>query len=809
MKITRLILKNYNRLLLNNIRYIDYRIDKKTNIILGTNGSGKSSLIKEMSPLVFDKKYFSPNAGYKEVHLEHNNKDYVLIQDNKTCSFKEDGVELNQSGTRSVQTSLVKEHLGYDAEFHNLFLGITSFTSMPLSIRKNWIIKLSNIDYNYSMAYFKRLVSRDRDIKGSIKILAGKLMEDKSHALDEELKNKYREDFKNINDLIYLLLENKDNNIVDNIREDNLEELFNINDKLLNRIKTDIPLDELSSKINEIENDISLTKNNLNHNISLLDKANDSIKLTEDNLLTKIKEKESLLLELDTISSIIPDYINKDNLVNIYQQLLNIVDFLYDKLYAISTANIDISIEEYDRLNKERYYLESGILPYTYEIAKASTELQLAKEKEKEEVTCNKCNNVFNPYYSVSLEEELTKKIDTLVKKRNDSEKRIDEILEIENKYNYKQDMINRIVSELSSRPLISTLMDEVMSKYNIQSESIIIANKIKELIITIDTKWLKYVSITNSINNLNKEIEYISNNLNINNLNVNIEQLRLDIAMANKKIMDDSIYLENLKSDRDIKTSILKLNNRYKFILKNNGKNRDNSIKKLKNEFIDEVISYLREEKFILEDRLNKSDMLEFKIKNTSNDILELQNKSRILNVAIDALSPNYGLIAKSLDSFINVFIEDINYVINSIWSYRLELENGANTENNDKDLLTYEFPVRSGEEGYSEDVSLTSTSMKEVINLAFKIVVMKYSNMEDYPLFLDEFGSNMDDVHKVKAYEALDNVSLSTFSQIFIVSHFSGIYNRFLDSDTIVLDNKNISLDKTKEVNKNVIIR
>ena len=49
MKILKLILKNYNRLFLNNIKTLELAPSKKINLILGTNGSGKSSLIQETS----------------------------------------------------------------------------------------------------------------------------------------------------------------------------------------------------------------------------------------------------------------------------------------------------------------------------------------------------------------------------------------------------------------------------------------------------------------------------------------------------------------------------------------------------------------------------------------------------------------------------------------------------------------------------------------------------------------------------------------------------------------------------------------
>jgi len=104
------------------------------------------------------------------------------------------------------------------------------------------------------------------------------------------------------------------------------------------------------------------------------------------------------------------------------------------------------------------------------------------------------------------------------------------------------------------------------------------------------------------------------------------------------------------------------------------------------------------------------------------------------------------------------------MNYIINSIWSYDMyiqpcELENGE---------LSYSFPVITDGRGYTDDISNTSSSMQEIIDLSFKIVAMKYSKMENYPLFLDEFGKTMDMQHIVKAYQAIDNVTVDTFSQV-----------------------------------------
>ena len=63
--IHKIILNNYNRFFLNNITRIEYTPKMKLQLILGSNGSGKSSLISELNPLPINKNDFQED-GYKE-----------------------------------------------------------------------------------------------------------------------------------------------------------------------------------------------------------------------------------------------------------------------------------------------------------------------------------------------------------------------------------------------------------------------------------------------------------------------------------------------------------------------------------------------------------------------------------------------------------------------------------------------------------------------------------------------------------------------------------------------------------------------
>ena len=63
MKIVSLKLQNYNRIKLKHIQNFEYYPSEKIQIILGTNGSGKSSVLHELSPLPAESKNYGPDGN--------------------------------------------------------------------------------------------------------------------------------------------------------------------------------------------------------------------------------------------------------------------------------------------------------------------------------------------------------------------------------------------------------------------------------------------------------------------------------------------------------------------------------------------------------------------------------------------------------------------------------------------------------------------------------------------------------------------------------------------------------------------------
>ena len=161
---------------------------ERLQIILGTNGSGKSTLMRELSPLHSDHSHFH-RGGYKSGEIEKNGSIYEYISDFTTdknhYKLTKDGKVIYEGHVASAYQEYVKE-LGITPEVHELSIGKIRFTEMDTAEKRNWITKLSPVDYSYAIGYYKRLTESQRDITGAIKRLNDKLIQEKSRLLDDQ-----------------------------------------------------------------------------------------------------------------------------------------------------------------------------------------------------------------------------------------------------------------------------------------------------------------------------------------------------------------------------------------------------------------------------------------------------------------------------------------------------------------------------------------------------------------------------------------------------------------------------------------------
>jgi recombinational DNA repair ATPase RecF len=171
MKILSIDLVGYKRFRLARLNRVQYTPTARQQLILGTNGSGKSSLLDELSPLPGHHSNFAV-GGYKHITIQHGASTYTLKSDFRKGnhhSFIKDDIELNEGGTYQVQVRLVRDEFRYTDKLHDLLTGRIRFTEMRPQERREWITLLSETDWTYALGMYNQLRSRARDAQGAYK----------------------------------------------------------------------------------------------------------------------------------------------------------------------------------------------------------------------------------------------------------------------------------------------------------------------------------------------------------------------------------------------------------------------------------------------------------------------------------------------------------------------------------------------------------------------------------------------------------------------------------------------------------------
>ena len=150
------------------IRDIRLDITDHTQIILGSNMCGKSTLQRLLIPYPVKQNVFDA-TGYAQLRLTHNDSAYTITCGHEKYSFMRDKLELNKTGKIGVQQKLAITHFGLTNETVLLLLGRINYTELNAASRRDWAIRLSRIDYDYILTVQSKLKKRLTYVKNIIK----------------------------------------------------------------------------------------------------------------------------------------------------------------------------------------------------------------------------------------------------------------------------------------------------------------------------------------------------------------------------------------------------------------------------------------------------------------------------------------------------------------------------------------------------------------------------------------------------------------------------------------------------------------
>lgn len=831
MKYLKLILAGYKRLMLKNIQYFEINPSDPVQLILGTNGSGKSSIMNELSPLPANASDFAKD-GYKEIHVEFNGELYILksvFEPKQRHSILKDGIELNDGGTGTAQKELIKRIFSITPDIHELITGRVKFTQMTSPDRRYWFTELSNTNYDYVIKVYNKLQTKYRDITGTIKTLKKRLVAETEKIVDIDYQSTLEKEVDDLHKFLSHLLEIRKplDETPEELRrfEDDLyRSIAALSITLIKTIKSTPLLGSMS--IEQIDSDITecvsiqrscelLTDTymveikKLDETISILEQTSKSSvdELMANILRYQIKQKELK----DQLTIDIEDGIDCDQIISalasIDPTILEISTTLAsnsDKIY--SRANYNNLKQTIITLNEVNRKLENDL-----------NELQARKKhqelhRDSDELQCPKCAFKWHLGYSENTYQSILKQIDDKAKELTKVSEEIkltqDKIQEL---LDYFQ-IFNKYTSISNNWPILKSLWDWILSTNVIFDNPSNLNNLVNDYtrIVLIKKEHDGYIKSINDAQKLITLSEQVGNS-DIGKVKAHRVLVEENLSAVTSKISAAKLRQKELVKLKSDKLSVDSITNNLKTLLEQSTDIHDRTKEALRRQIFNDCIR-------TIQTTLSRKELAISEIRSQRNIIVDIQHQigflesdEKALKILVEQLSPVDGLIAEGMFGFIEVFVSQMNTFISQVWSYPLEIQTCNLEEGGEKVELDYKFPVKTNPSlSATPDISKASVGQKEIIDLAFMVLAMKHLGLGKAPIMLDEFAANLDNTHRIAAIQTVKSlIEEHSFTQLFMVNHYESIYGAFTNAQITVLCDENILIPRDCIYNRHVTIR
>lgn len=801
MKFTYLKLEKYKRFPLTNLEVFEKEFNSKMTMILGPNGSGKSSLISELTPLPASKDNFH-KGGYKEIHISHENKQYRLISDFREHTkfyFYCDDENLNLSNNVTMQKELVFQHFAITTAIHELLTGAENFTEMSLLGRKKLFHAITHLNIDTILSNYEKLKEQLKDNEFLHKTLTSQLVLEKHKLSDtnalETLKYKvtsYREHIDNLLSIRQEIYRFSHGSSMEESAEGlkNLElrkkDLYDRNYIYF----VSYSVGTLTARLQTANNQLSVTEVSLKNLYGSLEKLLNEKKTLS---LTNSKNIEQLQAEHDNLSTAINNRLNlvtvlKDQNFNLSEtfSVLQILESSLPEILETLPSNPDrkYSKQLYNTLNENKAVVLEKLNKLLEQHSVLRAEIRELENHKR--LDCPNCHHNWLPAevdgrlstlqtQLAAIEQERAANSELLKQLQLDIDEQVTYLTQLQlfmNLYSSTKNVAAQMWNVVSDRSLLhnepTAILQVVRSAindcniYQAIGELTTRQNEIKDLI-----DRIKELTHTNQFS-IDEEIISIEENIYAQQT----KQEEIKIAIGDIKYAT-SIYATMARLDASIKLATSDL--------------QEANMKHLANELMKEIdaeLSLTKVSLLELEREISKQNMTESTVSRLEAQLEEIGEHVKVLKILTEELSPKNGFIAKTISNFLNVIINSINSVIAGVWDYKMVLK----PINIDEDALNYKFKVEVEDRLVIDDIVKVSSGMKEIINLAMKITLYKLLRLDNYPIYLDEYGLKLDQQHRGKITDIIFKmINSNVYSQIFLITHIDMAFSYFKDTEVL----------------------
>jgi len=819
MKILRLELFGYTRIAANNISHLIYTPENPFQLIVGTNGSGKSSLLHELSPLPAHSSNYT-KEGYKKITILHGGKTYQLDSTFKTGkhSFLVDGEELNTGGTQEVQKNLVWQHFKINKDIHELMTGEIRLTTLSPADRRKWIQMISRTDYGYVMGVFKRVASRLRDQQGAMKHLNQRLvqehqnllqlgdvegLEERAGKLKQELNAMMLERIPNMED--YQTLMHVLRGLEDQVQQDYRS--FFSNMTLVPNGKSYMGMDDVlmdhTSKVSTIQSERAL----LERSTSEYSEMENIISSVNRDSTAALEDIPGLILEeerlIENIMSNLPSFLNTTTDLSVWRTTTDPVSAERDlksiapELTVILNelpVNTDrgFSREKHEAADNDAKRLVSLIDSLDSRIRANQNRLKLMEEAQTSQ--CPSCKYIWRPGYSDREAEENRQNTAEMITEQGKAQDALTAVRAFLERSGEVADLYRRFNQYTVSFSRLSPFWDSILSTQMLQNDPrgcVLLLRQYAE-----ELRGLVAVEDANRrISNYREVGAHQAQLGQLSHMTQRMATLQEEIRRRTDSLLELQEDKQTIEQFRRKLDSLYVTAKRLEEAGQKINAIQAKLVDAIRNDLIDETVNSHQMELAGITRRLSDRDSQSNIIRDLETSRINVESDVRALDMLTKTLSPIGGLIADQLRGDIGGLVANINSVIGCVWTYEMEVQPCGLTSSE----LDYRFPVHipTSPNRSSPDVLKTSKGQRQMIDLAFQLTVMLYLELNDYPLFMDEPGEGFDEQHRIRLMDFVKQLMDSgRHSQLFMISHYASNHGGFNNAEILVLDGSNISL-------------
>lgn len=835
MLIRRTEMDNYKPMLHGGVTGIRLDSGKPVTCIIGNNGCGKSSFLREMVPTPATSTDYT-KEGKKVQYITDNDVEYELITDfgsKEKFKFVRDGENLNESFNSHTQASLVRTHFGYTPTIDQIVSGQLKISAMSRVERKKLLYSCYPSDMSFIVDKHKAIVSQIRSIKNNLK-----LMNEKKMMISNDMMND--DEFNKLDGL-----------------SDNLSDFKNEVDKTLYAVNKDLTdLQSHEAYSGKYFNEISPTE---------MKKANKAIianaKYYKENFPLIFEDKEAsasfwkLSANIEQCESRLKGIIEEGHKVkhaleelevtdsvDLDQELREVTDSIADIKESLSEIYIQedlplIDASAVDRLDpneikghimtihgSDKPILSPGELQgISQEISEINfmgnqlsnkateyvTNLRILAqklEKHNSGIYNPKCNfvcplktNFDNTSEDIQADHDKAKSI--LVNTQEQIDKLLAKVKVLKDKQTDREVM--------QSSEYLITLIDRYGWRDILTPDGVIVTLNANP--------WGIYTKLISMMENSNAVRLKESLTVKLSEVEarrkVIVETLIPAKEMVCKTMMERKVALERLTAEYETVSNTIyldKLNSkRYEAlnVIRTEAKEYSANIAdyskylkivdkiKLHSKVIEELRYYRQQsenQQASIVATVNTQKELRIRLnKEVLPTIESLEHQLKECEVLEIALSPNKGLSKEYIIKFTNSLIAVTNEYIARVWNYPMAISPLALEDN-----LDFALKLKLYNKGSIKDIGMGSTGQQEIIDLAFSLSLCAHLELgHRYPIRIDEPDSGLVSEHRTNLLKLLsDLVDSGSIKQLVMVNHHAALFSAFANSDIVCINSDGI---------------